>query len=412
MQPTNYLRTALLVLYMSTSCTSNPVLLGAKETKLNTTTKEDAIPLTEAPGCVFHEVIEFIGPEGWSSLSFIFPECKPMLDRPIAMLPQLLEEPELLGLPEYSVQERRLFRLSAMSYIASQDIKETARLLELIPFCFWNYYHRDRVSMHHVRQSLGRTDVASWNAQLEKELREFCEGHLLEALEKFHYSRVEIPAFLRKDGKFMLKAAKRGPAILGPSCLYGDSRQILLKDEKFLKGLAASKPEAMQYLVSFSRPSYDYGYSWALRNGQMSNLNFLRDLFQEYPQVLQDVEPKHLCEYIGILKRDRSSRSVDLGRRRDKYVHKKDCVKHVLLPLFEKSNPGTLCENCPKLLKDLELMKTVISWNPGFIKFAHPDLLSDKAFMAQAQKIDPQCLNLAAEALLAQENEAEEKKQD
>ena len=31
--------------------------------------------------------------------------------------------------------------------------------------------------------------------------------------------------------------------------------------------------------------------------------------------------------------------------------------------------------------------------------------------MAQAQKIDPQCLNFAAEALLAQENEAGEQKQ-
>lgn len=353
MQPTNYLRTALLVLYMSTSCTSNPVLLGVKKTEPST------VPIASTD--------------------------------------------------EIKAQDSPAERKVRPQEIKSSPIERLPKVLRLHKI----FLYLDDESL----RSLGQTC-----RYFRKETTENSEQKALTAIEGDHKALLNAPVRSQRDEKFILKAAEKNPKVLllcrpkpkyssdprylPPGDMYHrrhhlaiysdvpiqDYTDCILGDKKFLKELARRRPEALRYATpvdeDYDLRSPEAQICWQRYEGPLK--------YRSYPPSLPYDLVKENIEAVA-------------------YIDPKFLQHPAVIKMLSKevARDYKVMEHAPEFLKKhKKLLLRVIKKNYRVIAFAHPDLLSDKAFMAQAQKIDPQCLNLAAEALLAQENEAEEKKQD
>ena len=354
MQPTNYLRTALLVLYMSTSCTSNPVLLGVKKTEPST-----------VPCDSMDEIIASYSP----AESKVRPQ--EIRKSPIERLPKVL-------------RSHKIFL-----YLDDESLR-----------------------------SLGQTC-----SSLRKETTGYREKKVLTAIEGDHKALLNAPVRFQRDVKFILKAAEKNPKVLllcrpkpkyssdprylppgdryhrrhNSLAIYGnvliqDYTDCILGDKKFLKELATRKPKALRYATpvdeDYDLRSPEAQICWQRYEGPLKYRSYPPslpyDLVKENIEAVAYIDPEFLQDpnFIKMLSK-------------------------------EVARDYKVMEHAPEFLKKhKKLLLRVIKKNYRVIAFAHPDLFSDKAFIAAAKKIDPRCLNPAAEALLAQENEAEEKKQD
>ena len=347
MQPTNYLRTALLVLYMSTSCPSNPVLLGVKKTEPSTV--------------------------------------------PIA-----------------STDEIKAPDSPAESKVRPQEIRKSP--IERLP----NDLLLNNVLPHLDDESL--RSVSQTCRYFRKETTGYSEQKALTAIEGDHKALLNAPVSSQRDVKFILKAAEKNSKVLllcrpkpksssDPRYFPPDHRRhhleigipiqdytdCILGDKKFLKELATRKPKALRYATpvdeDYDLRSPEAQICWQRYEGPLKYSSYPPslpyDLVKENIEAVAYIDPEFLQgpNFIKMLSK-------------------------------EVARDYKVMEHAPEFLKKhKKLLLRVIKKDYRVIEFAHPDLFSDKAFMAEAKKIDPRCLILAAEALLAQENKAGEQKQ-
>lgn len=234
-------------------------------------------------------------------------------------------------------------------------------------------------------RSLGQTCC-----DFEEETTEYSEKEALTAIEGDHKALLNAPVRFQRDVKFILKAAEKNPKVLllcRPYLKY-DYTDCILGDKKILKGLARRRPEALRYATpvdeDYDLRSPEAQKYWERYKGPLEYRiyppSFPYDLVKENIEAVAYIDPKFLQDptFIKMLSK-------------------------------EVARDYKVMERAPKFLKKhKKLLLRVIKKDYRVIEFAHPDLFSDKAFMAEAKKIDPRCLNLAAEALLAQENKAGE----
>ena len=171
-----------------------------------------------------------------------------------------------------------------------------------------------------------------------------------------------------------------------------DYTDCILGDKKFLKELARRRPEALRYATpvdeDYDLRSPEAQICWQRYEGPLKYRSYppslLYDLVKENIEAVAYIDPEFLQDpnFIKMLSK-------------------------------EVARDYKVMEHAPEFLKKhKKLLLRVIKKNYRVIAFAHPDLFSYEAFIAQAKDVDRKVLNVVANILMNQENEAGEQKQD